>query len=108
MPDEPRPNGGVRLSPLDRRGRPISAQVLSAAEAIARRAISHAERLHLDPATAANLLEEAAAAVSRVLRPEKMGEVRIDDLQSYLFRVFLRRLNRKYKQSVARAAALER
>jgi hypothetical protein len=49
---------------MDQRGRPISPPVLSAAEEVSRRAIHHAERLLVDPAVAANLLEEAAATVS--------------------------------------------
>lgn len=67
MPAQTGENGAVRVSPVDQRGRPISPVVLSAAEEISRRAIYHAERLLVDPAVAANLLEEAAATVSRAL-----------------------------------------
>ncbi len=45
---------------MDQRGRPISPHVLVAAEELSRRAIHHAEKLLVDPAVAANLLEEAA------------------------------------------------
>lgn len=106
MADEARRNGGVRVSPVDRRGRRISAPVLSAAEEIARRAISHAEKLHIDPSIAANLLEETAATVSRAMRPGKANQQPVHDLQSYLFRAFLRRINRKYKHDVIKAEAL--
>ena len=61
-------NHEVRLSPIDRLGRPISVLVLDAAEEIGRRAIEHAEKLLIDPAVAATLLEEAAApAESRIV-----------------------------------------
>ena len=64
-------NGALRVSPMDRRGRPISPPVLRAAEEVSRRAIQHAERLLVDPAIAANLLEEAAVTVSRVVKGEE-------------------------------------
>jgi DNA-directed RNA polymerase specialized sigma24 family protein len=80
---------------VDRLGRTISSLVLDAAEAIARRAIEHAEKLLIDPAVATTLLEEAAATVSRAINSKRrctQGEVR--DLHSYLFRAFIRRVNR--------------
>ena len=90
-----------RVSPTDRRGRPISPPVLRAAEEVSRRAIQHAERLLVDGAVAANLLEEAAAAVSRALTAKSTHERPVRDLESYLFRAFLRRLNRaKRRQSL--------
>jgi hypothetical protein len=61
------PNRSPRVSPVDRLGRRISPVVLDAAEQIGRRAIEHAEKLLIDPAVAAGLLEEAAATVSRAL-----------------------------------------
>jgi DNA-directed RNA polymerase specialized sigma24 family protein len=80
--------------------------VLSAAEKIARRAISHAEKIHIDPAVAANLLEETAATVSRAMRPEKLIDRPIQDLESYLFRAFLRRMNRKHRRDLLKAKEL--
>jgi hypothetical protein len=65
MPAQTGEDGVVRVSPVDQRGRPISPVVLSAAEEISRRAIYHAERLLVDPAVAANLLEEAAEELPR-------------------------------------------
>ena len=51
------PNRGFSVSPVDRLGRTISPVVLDAAEEIRRRAIEHAEKLQIDPAVAAGLLE---------------------------------------------------
>src|SRR2546430_13247111 len=65
------PNRSFRVSPVDRLGRPISPLVLGAAEEIGRRAIEHAEKLLIDPAVAAGLLEEAAATVSRALASDR-------------------------------------
>jgi len=102
MSPQARENGAVRVSPMDQRGRPISPCVLSAAEEVRVRAIHHAERLLVDPAVAANLLEEAAATVSRALKAKKTHERPVQDLESYLFRAFLRRLNRaKKRQSLS-------
>lgn len=97
--------GAVRVSPVDRRGRPISPSVLSAAEEINRRAILHAERILVDPAVAANLLEEAAATVSQALKGKNPHEGSVRDLESYLFRAFLRRLN-KAKRQQSRVAGI--
>ena len=102
MPAKAGENGAVRVSPMDQRGRPISPLVLRAAEEVSRRAIHHAEKLLVDPAVAANLLEEAAATVSRALKAKNTHEPPIQDLESYLFRAFLRRLNRtKRRQSLS-------
>src|SRR5258708_8166950 len=68
MPAQASENGAARVSPMDQRGRPISPPVLSAAEELSPCAIHHAEKLLVDPAVAANLLEEAAATVSRALK----------------------------------------
>lgn len=107
MTGEVRPNGGSDVSPMDRRGRPISSYVLGAANEIARQAISYAEKLSIDPAVAADLLEEAAATVSRTVTRKQMTDGSIQDLQSYLFRAFLRRLNKKYKRILPIAEAFQ-
>src|SRR6266851_5421213 len=107
MPAQASENGAARVSPMDQRGRPISPPVLIAAEELSRRAIRHAERLLVDPAVAANLLEEAAATVSRALNSKNSHERPIQDLESYLFRVFLRRLNRAKKRESLLAEAAE-
>jgi DNA-directed RNA polymerase specialized sigma24 family protein len=100
-------NGALRVSPMDRHGRLISPPVLRAAEEVSRRAILHAERLFFDPAIAANLLEEAAATVSRALKVKDANEDSVRDLESYLFRAFIRRLNRAKKQQSFLAKAVE-
>jgi DNA-directed RNA polymerase specialized sigma24 family protein len=105
MPGQVGQNGEVRVSPIDQRGRPISPLVLVAAEELSRRAIRHAEKLRIDPAVAANLLEEAAATVSRAL--ENINECPVHDVESYLFRAFLRRLNRTKKRQSLFAEAVE-
>lgn len=63
------PNRSLLVSPVDRLGRTISPLVLDAAEQIGRRAIEHAEKLLIDPAVAAGLLEEAAVNRLRRCRP---------------------------------------
>src|SRR2546427_8360193 len=107
MPAQAGENGAVRVSPMDQRGRPISPLVLSAAEEVSRRAIHHAEKLLVDPAVAANLLEEAAATVSRALKAKNTHERPVQDLESYLFRAFLRRLNRTKKRQSLSADAVD-
>jgi DNA-directed RNA polymerase specialized sigma24 family protein len=100
MPGQASQNESARVSPLDRRSRPIIPAVRLAAEGVNRRAMQHAERLLVDPAEAANVLEEAAAAVSRVLIAKKSPASSIRSLEPYLFRAFLRRLNRRRKREL--------
>jgi hypothetical protein len=107
MPGQAGQNGASRVSPTDQRGRPISPRVLNATEKVSRRAMYHAGKLLIDPAVAANLLEETAAAVSRVLQSRNTDRNSIRDLESYIFRAFLRRLNRVKKQELLTARALE-
>ena len=101
------PKGSFRISPVDRLGRSISPLVLNAAEQIGRRAIRHAENLLIDPAVATTLMEEAAAAVSRAIdRKERGGQQPVRDLRAYLFRAFLRRVNKAKKRQLMVADAL--
>jgi DNA-directed RNA polymerase specialized sigma24 family protein len=84
-----------RISPVDRLGRRISPVVLDAAEKIGPRAIQHAEKLLIDPAVATSQLEQAAATVSRAIEARKRcAQTEVQDLHSYLFRAFIRRINR--------------
>src|SRR5271165_2440205 len=107
MSEKAHPNeGGVRVNPVDRRGRVIDPAVLNAAEEIGRRALRHAERQLIDPAVAATLLEEAAATVSRAMSATAMSERPIRDLHSYLFRAFLRRVNKWLKRELSVAESL--
>src|SRR6516225_4141854 len=96
------PDRSFRVSPVDRLGRRISPVVLYAAEEIGRRAIEHAEKLLIDTAVAAGLLEEAAATVSRALAAKKnCTQANVEDLPSYLFRAFIRRVDRIKKKQLA-------
>jgi len=83
-----------RISPVDNLGRAIDPTVLGAAEEIGQRAVEYAEKLLGDPALASNLFEDAAAAVSRVLRMKKESNQPIRNLQGYLFRAFIRRVSK--------------
>ena len=107
MAEKAHPNeGGVRVNSVDRLGRRIDPAVLNAAEEIGRRALRHAERQLIDPAVAATLLEEAAATVSRAMSAAAMSERPIRDLRSYLFRAFLRRVNKRLKRELSLAESL--
>lgn len=101
MAAEARPHGEIRISPVDRLGRPISPLVLSAAEDIALRAIHHAEKLLIDSAVATSLLEEAAATVSRAISVKaQTAATPVRNLHAYLFRAFIRRINKARKRQV--------
>ena len=90
-----------RINPVDRLGRRISPVVLDAAEEIGRRAIQHAEKLLIDPAVATSQLEQAAATVSRAIEARKRSvRTEVRDLHSYLFRAFIRRINRIKKRQL--------
>jgi len=67
----------------------------------------HAEKLLIDPAVAANLLEEAAATVSRAISAKPVNQHPVRDLQSYLFHAFLRRVNKRHKRDLSMAQALQ-
>ena len=97
---------GVLVNPIDRRGRRINPAVLNAAEEIGQRALRHAERQLIDPAVAATLLEEAAATVSCAMSATSMSQHPIRDLNSYLFRAFLRRVNKRRKRELCLAESL--
>src|SRR6267142_709928 len=101
-----RPDRGLRISPVDPLGRTISPPVLDAAEEIGCRAIQHAEKLHIDPAIAANLIEEAAATVSRAVdkRTHSIQEP-VRDLRAYLFRAFIRLAKKAKKRELMITAA---
>ena len=102
-----RPGRGFRISPVDRLGRTISPPVLDAAEEIGARSIQHAEKLHIDPAIAANLIEEAAATVSRAVdRKAHSTQKPVLDLRAYLFRAFIRLVNKAKKRELMVAAAV--
>jgi DNA-directed RNA polymerase specialized sigma24 family protein len=86
-----------RLNPVDRLGRNIDPEVLAAAEEIFPRALDHGLKLLGDSAVIANVLEEVAAAVSRVVSRTKTPSgdaVPIKNLPGYVFRAFVRHVNR--------------
>jgi len=91
----PRRNAKAKPSPLlnsvDRLGRPIDPPVLSIAQEMASHALALAEKLQIDPAVASSYLEDAAAAVSAVMRlKHALDEPPVRDPAAYLFRTFLR------------------
>jgi RNA polymerase sigma factor (sigma-70 family) len=90
--------GSEGVNPVDRLGREINPAVLKVAEQLRKRLFGYGERTLGDPAVVANLLEESSAAVSRVLRRSREGSTKIRDLHAYLFRVFIRRINRVLRQ----------
>ena len=95
--ENPNPSA-VHVNPVDRLGRRIDPAVLTVAEVIGKRALRHAEKLLIDPAVAINLLEEAAATVSRAMSAKAITQRPIRDINSYLFRAFLRRLNKEHRR----------
>jgi len=83
------------INAVDRLGRRIDPVVLAAAEEIAPRAVQYGEKLLRDSALATNLLEESAATVSRAIAlKSNTGAADVRNLQAYIFRAFLRRVNR--------------
>ncbi len=83
------------INAVDRLGRRIDPAVLAAAEEIGPRALQYGERLLRDSALAATLLEESAATVSRaIMLKRNTGAAGVRNLQAYVFRAFLRRVNR--------------
>src|SRR5258707_2452329 len=107
MGEGARPDRGSQVNPVDRLGRRMSPAVHDAAEEIAHRAILHGEKLHVDPAVAASLLEEAAARVSRAVdRKRDCNEQDVRDLRAYLFRAFLRLVNKAVKRQLLVADAI--
>jgi len=74
-------------------GRSIESCVLLVAQGIANQAVSYAEKFLGDSCVAVNLLEEAAATVSEVIRAKEAAQFTpIRDVGRYLFRVFLRKV----------------
>jgi len=74
-------------------GRSIEPCVFLVAQGIANQAVSYAEKFLGDSCVAINLLEEAAATVSEVIRDKEAAQIApIRDVGRYLFRVFLRKV----------------
>jgi hypothetical protein len=66
--------------------------VLRVAANIRVRSSRHAERVLVDPAMAANLLEEVAAALTRVRDEKYTNRDAIREIEAHLFRAFLKPL----------------
>ena len=82
------------LNAVDRFGREINPTVLSIAREIGPRALSYAQNLIGDPASAINYLEEAAASVSAAIEQKKLsGGPQVRNIAAYLFRTFVRRVD---------------
>jgi hypothetical protein len=63
--------------------------VFLVAQGIANQAVCYAEKFLGDSCVAVNLLEEAAASVSEVIRAKEAAQIApIRDVRRYLFRVF--------------------
>lgn len=74
-------------------GRSIEPCVFLVAQGIASQAVSYAEKFLGDACVSINLLEEAAANVSEVIRAKEAAQIApIRDVDRYLFRVFLRKV----------------
>ena len=98
-----------RLNSVDRHGRKIDPTVLAAAEEVFPRALEHSLNMFCDPAIVTNVLEEVAADVSR-RREEKdgRGDSRpIRNLPGYMFRSFVRQLNRLKSKELVIVSAEE-
>lgn len=75
-------------------GRSIESCVFLVAQGIAKQAVSYAGKFFGDSCVAVNLLEEAAATVSEVIRAKEAAHIApIRDVRRYLFRVFLRKVS---------------
>jgi hypothetical protein len=74
-------------------GRGIEPCVFLVAQGMANQAVCYAEKFLGDSCVAVNLLEEAAASVSEVIRAKEAAQIPpIRDVRRYLFRVFLRKV----------------
>jgi len=93
----------LRLNSVDRQGRRIDPAVLAAAEAIFPRALEYGTNLLGDTAVVTNALEEVAATVSQLIaRRDSPGEpTPIRNLSGYVFRAFVRRVNRLKSKELA-------
>jgi len=96
------------LNAVDRLGRPIEPCVFTVAQEIAPQALAYAENFIDDPCVAMNLLEEAAATVSEVVRAKETARIPpIRDMRAYLYRAFLRRIGEEERSEVRLQKALE-
>src|SRR5229473_4383232 len=105
---EPSPSLRYLVNAVDPLGRAIASCVFTAAQEIAPRAVSYAEKLLADPCVAMNLLEEAAATVSEAVRVKQDADLPpIRDLRAYLYRAFLRKVAAKRQVEIRLDEAFE-
>jgi len=92
-----------RLNSVDRHGRRIDPAVLAAAESVFPRALEYGTNLLGDSAVVTNTLEEVAATVSQLIaRRDPPGEpAPIRNLPGYVFRAFVRQVNRLKSKELA-------
>jgi hypothetical protein len=92
-----------RLNSVDRHGRRIDPAVLAAAESVFARALEYGANLLGDSAVVTNTLEEVAATVSQqIARRDPPGEpAPIRNLPGYVFRAFVRQVNRLKSKELA-------
>src|SRR6266481_9718707 len=92
-----------RLNSVDGHGRRIDPAVLAAAESVFPRALEYGTNLLGDSAVVTNTLEEVAATVSQLIaRRDPPGEpAPIRNLQGYVFRAFVRQVNRLKSKELA-------
>ena len=93
----------LRLNSVDRHGRRIDPAVLAAAVAVFPRALEYGTNLLGDSAVVTNTLEEVAATVSQLIaRRDPPGEpAPIRNLPGYVFRAFVRHVNRLKSKELA-------
>lgn len=94
--------GSFRISPVDRLGRRIDPVVLAAVAEILRSAVSYGMKRLDDYAVTANLLEEAAATVSRRLHTRRSGNdgQQIRNVPGFLLFCFKRKVYRVKRRQI--------
>jgi hypothetical protein len=92
-----------RLNSVDRHGRRIDPAVLAAAESVFPRVLEYGTNLLGDSAVVTNTLEEVAATVSQLIaRRDPPGQpAPIRNLPGYVFRAFVRQVNRLKSKELA-------
>jgi len=92
-----------RLNSVDRHGRQIDPAVLAAAETVFARAFEYGTNLLGDTAVVTNALEEIAATVSQLVarRDPPSDPEPIRNLPGYIFRAFVREVNRLKNKELA-------
>ena len=93
MHDRLRDPSSFWLPETDGRGNRIDSDVMDSAQRNWYRVLDYASREAVDPSRAAQVLERTAVSVASARR-RKQGHTDINDLDSYLFAAFVRKLKR--------------